>query len=417
MLGCLSCALAACFNPDGDDVTDTDGTGSTGATNTQGDSGPGVGPDTGDSTSSGNDDTTGSATTAGTTLGSGTTVGADDTTGDDTTDADSTSTGSAEGWQARRQLTFDNSVLDAGLTDFPVLVVLNRGRVEYDLMQPDGADLRFYDRNEAPLPYEIESWDPAGDSFVWVRISEIDANDDHFFMDYGNSAADDAQDAPAVWEGAYEAVWHLADDPSMGVATDSTGNGHDGTLPKGSDAASVAARVGPGMVMDGNDAITVPDAPGLDLVDRVTLEAWASPTSLAAPAIGIVERSFYYSLEAVRFAGNPAGMGIRTGGLTQSVGLDSDLALNSWTHLAGSYEASDGIRLVVDGTLSNSTEVGAAAIPDNSVDITIGGGFSGTLDEIRIVGVEHNQAWLSAQHESMTDELLSFGPVTDPPAA
>ena len=418
----LACTLAACFNPNSDEDTDAAGTGTTAATGTNGtpdDGTVGPGSDTGGPGST-DGPTMGGMSTAGvddTTTGDATTRGSmtDDSTDDSTDGGDATTTGAADGWQARRQLTFVGTVLDDGLTDFPLLVQLNSSRIEYEIMQPDGADLRFYDRNEVPLAYEIERWDPSGDSFVWVRVLEIDANDDHIFMDYGNPAAEDAQDPPGVWEGAYEAVWHLADDPTTGVIMDSTGNGHDGTLPVGSDASSAAARVGPGIVMDGDDLITVPDAAGLNLSDHVTLEAWANPTSLAGSQIGIVERSFYYSLEAVRFFENPGGVGIRTGGLTQGVGLASDLATSTWTHLSGTYEVDDAIRLIVDGALFDSTTVGAAAIPGNATDITIGDGFSGTLDEVRIVGVEHSPTWIAAQYESMTDQLLTFGPVIDPP--
>lgn len=406
-------SLAGCFDPEAGDGTDS-GTGTTGSTGaTEVGTGPGeAGPSTGEGSTAA-DSTTGPEPTTNEPTTDETTDGTTDT--GTTSDASTGSTGLPAGWQARRRLDFVASVLDDGLTDFPVLVALNAARIEYDITADGGADLRFYDRSENPIPFEIESWDPSGESVVWVRIPEIDANDDHFFMDYGNLAAADAQDAQAVWAGVYEAVWHFADDPAGGVLVDSTGNGHDGAFPAGSDASSADGRVGRGISFDGDDVVTVPDAAGLDLLDEVTLEGWVSPIALPVAGSGIVERSFYYSLEASAL-NNPAAFGIRGGGLTFKIFVGDDLPLAAWSHLAGTYEAGTQQRIFLDGALADSIEPVPAPIPDNDTPITIGGSFSGTLDEVRVFGSRVPDSWLTAQHESMTDQLLTFGDPIDPPA-
>ena len=92
----------------------------------------------------------------------------------------------APGWAFKRQLTIDNTGLSA-LTDFPVLVVLDGTRIRYSTT---GADLRFTDTSATPLPYEIETWNPAGTSYVWVKVPTIAAGTTTtFWMLYDNPAA------------------------------------------------------------------------------------------------------------------------------------------------------------------------------------------------------------------------------------
>ena len=81
-------------------------------------------------------------------------------------------------WTNRRQLTFDNTfVPNDTLVDFPVLVVLNSSRIDYSKTQDAGQDLRFYDADgTTKLAHEIEQWNELGNSYVWVKVPQIDAS-------------------------------------------------------------------------------------------------------------------------------------------------------------------------------------------------------------------------------------------------
>lgn len=64
----------------------------------------------------------------------------------------------------------------SSLSDFPVLVRLSEGRPSgftYDDCASDGSDLRFTDALGTLLPHEIETWDTAGESLVWVRVPTL----------------------------------------------------------------------------------------------------------------------------------------------------------------------------------------------------------------------------------------------------
>src|SRR5215207_4074932 len=85
------------------------------------------------------------------------------------------------------RMTFNNAGREA-LVDVPVLITLNASRIDYAKLQTDGRDLRFVDPDGAALPYELDVWDPAGASHIWVRVPKIDAGSsaDYVFAVYGN---------------------------------------------------------------------------------------------------------------------------------------------------------------------------------------------------------------------------------------
>ena len=63
-----------------------------------------------------------------------------------------------------------DSTLGSALADFPVLVKLNNARTNnYTGMAADGSNLAFY-QGATPLAYEIENFDNAGTSNIWVRV-------------------------------------------------------------------------------------------------------------------------------------------------------------------------------------------------------------------------------------------------------
>ena len=101
------------------------------------------------------------------------------------------------------------------LTNFPALVVLNEKRdgFSYDTFRsPAGYDLRFWDSTgTVSLDYEVETWNPLGNSYVWVRVSEF-ASNCTVRACWGNPE-DAVQPASctngAVWPEPFRRVWHL----------------------------------------------------------------------------------------------------------------------------------------------------------------------------------------------------------------
>ncbi|MBQ3810169.1 MAG: DUF2341 domain-containing protein, partial [Kiritimatiellae bacterium] len=94
------------------------------------------------------------------------------------------------------------------LADFPVLVRISTNALDgfsYADCAADGSDLRFADDADNLYPYEIDTWDPDGESLVWVRVPSL-ANGAKFLMYFGSS--DPGATAPGdVWS-RYAVVIH-----------------------------------------------------------------------------------------------------------------------------------------------------------------------------------------------------------------
>ncbi|HVK09974.1 MAG TPA: PKD domain-containing protein [Gemmataceae bacterium] len=177
------------------------------------------------------------------------------------------------------------------------------------------------------------------------------------------------------------------------VLTDISGNGHDGSI---SGAAWTAAgRTGGALLFDGvDDWVTIADAAGLDLTTGMTLEAWVRPASAAGwDTILLKEGAGTSAGRAYALYGNdptvnrPAAF-VNTGGADVSAAGTARLGVNSWAHLAATY---DGItlRLYVNGVEVRSKAV-AGPLRQTAGPLRIGGNavwgefFSGLIDDVRV---------------------------------
>lgn len=120
-------------------------------------------------------------------------------------------------WNHYRTLTIESDYIGSTLNSFPCLVVVPTA---VGSTADGGNSIRFLATDHVTTyDYEIESWDGASNSFVWVEIPEISsATDTQFIMYYNNTAATDNQNPTGVWDANFISVYHGAD------WTDSTSN-------------------------------------------------------------------------------------------------------------------------------------------------------------------------------------------------
>ena len=79
---------------------------------------------------------------------------------------------------------------ESALANFPVLVRISPERISgfsYADCAADGADIAFTDANGNALAREIDTWDTAGESLVWVRVPSL-ANGTVITMTYADSS-------------------------------------------------------------------------------------------------------------------------------------------------------------------------------------------------------------------------------------
>ena len=136
------------------------------------------------------------------------------------------------------------------LANFPVLVRISTslGDFQYSrLRSQKGGDLAFFAADGTKLASEVDTWDNAGTSLVWVRLPSM-AQGTQFYMCYRLTdelaALDTMVDNPNPW-GDYVGVWHLNEAGGTGTTIpDSTANALDGTVAANNGVVASDGKIG-----------------------------------------------------------------------------------------------------------------------------------------------------------------------------
>jgi len=198
------------------------------------------------------------------------------------------------------------------------------------------------------------------------------------------------------------------------IVTDASGNGNTGTI--GTATWTTSGKYGNALSFNGTSArVTVNDSNSLDLTTRMTLEAWLFPT-----AVGGWRDVIYKGTDDIYYLmGSSDNSTPAIGGTFSPSALrgSSNLPLNAWTHLAGTYDGTT-MRLYVNG-VQVSSRAQTGPIQTSTAALTMGGDplygqyFAGRIDEVRI----YNRALSSAEIQSDLSSALGAGPPdTQPPS-
>src|SRR2546421_41505 len=191
------------------------------------------------------------------------------------------------------------------------------------------------------------------------------------------------------------------------TVADASGNNNNGTITAAT--WTTAGKFGNALAFNGTSArVTVPNAASLQLSTGMTLEAWVFPTGSLTSWRSVVDKTVdgYYLMASTDQNNRPGVGGTWTGG-NQNVAAPTVLTINTWTHLAATFDGAT-VRLFVNGvqvasqaqTTPLATTPGTLQMGANSY----GEFFAGRIDEVRI----YNRA-LSAT-EIQTDMNTSIAP-------
>jgi Concanavalin A-like lectin/glucanases superfamily len=212
------------------------------------------------------------------------------------------------------------------------------------------------------------------------------------------------------------------------TAADASGNGHTGTIINA--VWTKSGKYGNALVFNGHDAlVTIADAAALHLTTGMTLEAWVNP--FAIPQANCIPTSTCYWMDVIHKDSDryyieassnqneepeAGGIFVRPWTLLHFHSRSgkhilygrSALPLNTWTHLALTYDGAM-LRFYVNGAVvSSSPESFALTTSTNPLciggDPTQGQFFNGIIDEVRIYSV----ALTGAQIQS--DLATAIGP-------
>jgi chitodextrinase len=177
---------------------------------------------------------------------------------------------------------------------------------------------------------------------------------------------------------------------------DASGSGNTGAI--GTAAWTTAGKFGNALSFNGTSAkVTIADAASLRLTTGMTLEAWVSPTTVSSAWRDVIYKGNdnYYLSATTTSSGRPGAGAIFSGSYGETFGTSS-LALNTWTHLATTYDGTT-LRLYVNGVqVSSKAQTGTMATSTNPLQIggnaIYGQYFSGKIDEVRVYNGALTQA-------------------------
>lgn len=186
---------------------------------------------------------------------------------------------------------------------------------------------------------------------------------------------------------------------SGSTVADQSGNGNSGSIFQAT--WYTAGKFGKALSFDGsNDYVSVPDSNSLD-VNRLTMEAWVRPTANSGWRTVLMKENgneMAYGMYACESSNRPSGW-VRpnpTSGSSKSAAGTSGLPLNTWSHLATTYDSSS-LKLYVNGNLVRTVAVNGNLYTSTN-PLKFGGNavwgeyFAGQIDEIRIYNRALNQS-------------------------
>ena len=301
-------------------------------------------------------------------------------------------------WSYRKAVTIDTGA--AGIAGaekrFPVLVRLDSSNFRFEDAKPDGSDLRFVGADDkTPLAYHVESFDPKiGMAMVWVDLPDLPANGQaKLFLYYGNKNAPNGASAPKSFDASYRAVFHFA-----GNLSDATANA---TAAQGQGSFGAGA-IGQALKFTGQPlTIAASPATAINPADGFSFEAWVKPDAAAAPAA---------TVDATLYKAGGLVIGLAAGVPYIAIGdsrAAATTAITDWSQVTVTANT-QGVTLYVNGAEAAKL---ATPLPALSGAATIGEGFAGTIDELRLSATARDAAWAKASFASQGRgaKLVAFG--------
>jgi hypothetical protein len=224
--------------------------------------------------------------------------------------------------------------------------------------------------------------------------------------------------APVSAAGAGLVAAYGFDEGTGTTAGDGSGGGHAGAITGAT--WSTAGKFGNALSFNGaSSMVTVADNAALHLTTGMTLEAWVRPAANSGwRTVVMKERSggLAYSLYGYDNSAKPPAVYGNFGGDDVKASGGSALPLNTWSHVAGTYDGAT-LRLYVNG-VQVATKAQAGALPTSTSPLRIGGNsawgeyFSGLIDEVRVYNRPLSAAEIGTD---MTTPVTQTGPDTTPP--
>jgi hypothetical protein len=325
------------------------------------------------------------------------------------------------------QGTIDNFVVNSGTLIWAPGTHPNRKKIA--VTRADGL---------SECPVEIIHWDNANEKAeLWVKVPEILAGTDtKLFLYFDSDHADNPNvgdtgeaSAQAVWDDDFVAVYHMAQDPSLGTLKDSTSYDHDMTVVNMESSDLVIDEDGIAYNFGGsNEKAYIVDNAALSLLTDFSVETVFKLTGTPSSNQNIFNK-MDANINGWGFQVN--GSGEPLFGFKQSLSIYTyykkdvpDYAVDAKNYF-GFYYPGDGSDVDIFWNDTNPTDwsrVDAATpclngIDDSEDDLKIGHGqvfhsseyfMTGKVFECRYSKAQRSAAWAKATYHTCFDTLMTF---------
>ena len=327
-------------------------------------------------------------------------------------------------WTSRKRI--DLPIPAADQVDFPAKVPIVADADIGAECLATGYDLRFVAADGVTLlSYERESFAVvAGEAsgIFWVK-TDVATTGTYIWCYYGNPDATDGENAEAVWDANFKAVYHMKDATTSTIA-DSTANNNHGTKDAANTPIEADGKIGKGQDFNSanNENIDVADNATLDITAALAISLWVKPETNPAWAAAVTKgisttwdgHNYVLGLQAGRAAGRWQGKG----SILADVG--DALTLGAWSHIVFVVEpgTTNALKLYKNGALiKQANRTGDPTPTDKDLRLgsdsgAIGGDhIDGIMDEIRISGAARTAAWIAYEYANMNpaDGGLTWG--------
>ena len=332
-------------------------------------------------------------------------------------------------------ITFPGYSGSETLTDFPVLIKISSARNNFDYSAckvANGGDLRFASSDGTLLASEVDTWNPAGESLVWVKVPSF--NKTTVITAYYGNASPDAVTASDVWSNGYVGVWHLNE--AATPLAESSGKATPFVLPASTQDRTTYATNGvaggKSVSFDNeryNDLnynrLVSADAPDLRGLTNFTVECWTYQTRYRDDGDATIIGTLYnWKLYQEKDSGILGSRWMKANGdKVFGAKTASGLALNEWTYLTlvrnfTGVSSADSALYLNGGSVATKSESGAEPTGTGSIVTNALGSadglrvFPGSIDEVRVSNVARSADWVRASHDCVTEgDFASFAVV------
>jgi hypothetical protein len=340
------------------------------------------------------------------------------------------------------QITFSGYTNGTSLTNFPVLVRLSTNLPGFSYAQfaspGDGADLRFTSTNGTALPFQIDQWNPTGESQIWVQVPLITSTNDYITAYWGNAAnraMPPCNTNGAVWttpsgSNNFLLVYHL--NQSGFPFADSTLQ-----YPAASGVAptSTTGLIGRSCAFNGSSQFL--DAGLVNLGKTFTLSAWVNiaPAAMSEQTMWCNKQGgwntagfdFYVNSYQTNDGKIYFDTADGTGGSVSARTVAHAVTFGQWHLLTGTLDGVNGaVRVYVDGldqTINTGVDtafqatnyVRCGALLTGIPGAAGGQYFNGSMDEARIESGVHSSSWVWASWATVAaSAFATYGSVVPP---